>query len=54
MDKECRECRECRECTLVINPYRQVVQEDPDLCEFCQLVTMGLDETESQDERYEQ
>ncbi len=35
---------ECRECELSVRPYKQVIQEDPDLCEFCALAAMGLEE----------
>ena len=35
---------DCRECGLSVSPYKQVIQEDTDLCEFCVLATLGLEE----------
>lgn len=34
----------CRECELPIKRYKQVVQQDDEVCENCQLAAMGSEE----------
>lgn len=33
--------KECRECGLPVQEYKQVLQQEEDLCESCMLVTIG-------------
>ena len=40
---------DCRECGLPISSYKQVLQDDPEVCEWCQLAAMGLDEFPMED-----
>lgn len=34
----------CRECDLEIKPYKQALQEDDTICEFCVIAHQGLTE----------
>lgn len=34
----------CRECSLPIRPFKQVVQIDPEVCEECHIIVLGLSE----------
>ena len=36
--------QECRECQLEIKPFKQVMQQEEDVCEYCTLAAMGFDE----------
>jgi len=35
---------ECRECGLSVRPYKQLLQQESDLCESCCITVLGEEE----------
>lgn len=35
---------DCRECSLPVAPYKQLVQIESDVCEWCAIAVQGLEE----------